>query len=53
MLPSALDMHKFVKYMRKDKVFESTNGYKVVSNIRTHKDLERLEYLLNNELSAV
>jgi hypothetical protein len=38
MLPSASDMHRFVNVMRKDKVFEATNGYTIVSQIRTHKD---------------
>lgn len=31
MLPSALEMHKFTKIMNKDKVYESRNGYKVVT----------------------
>ena len=52
MLPSALDMHKFVKVMRKDKIFESNNGYKIVSHIRSRKDQERLEYLMHYDLSA-
>lgn len=52
MLPSALDMHRFIKFMRKDKVFESDTAFKIVSQIRTHKDQERLEYLLNYKLSA-
>lgn len=52
MLPTAMEMHRFIKFMRKDKVFESNNGFKIVSQIRTHKDQERLEYLLNNKLSA-
>jgi hypothetical protein len=33
MLPSAQDMHKFMKYMKRDKVFESDTGYKIVSKI--------------------
>ena len=52
MLPTALEMHKFVRFMRKDKIFESNNGYKIVSHIRTNKDQERLEYLMNYDLSA-
>jgi len=52
MLPSALDMHKFIKYMKRDKVFESETGFKIVSKIKTHKDKERLDYLLNYNLSA-
>lgn len=54
MLPSAMEMHRFIKFMRKDKVFESglNNGYTIVSQIRTNKDQERLEYLLNNKLSS-
>lgn len=52
MLPSALEMHKFIKYMKRDKVFESDTGYKIVTKIRTHKDKERLEYLLNYKLSS-
>lgn len=39
--------------MQKDKVFESRNGYRVVTAIRTFKDQERLDYLLNNKLSSV
>lgn len=38
--------------MTKDKAFESETGYKVVTAIRTFKDKERLEYLLNNKLSS-
>lgn len=52
MLPSAMDMHRFIKQMRRDKVFESDTGYKVVTQIRSHKAKERLEYLLNYKLSA-
>eukprot|EP00347_Sterkiella_histriomuscorum_P014413 403360960 len=52
MLPSALDMHKFIKVMKKDKVFESDTGFKIVTKIKTHKDKERLEYLLNYKLSS-
>lgn len=52
MLPKALDMHKFTKIMTKE-VFEKQNGYKVVTAIRKNKDKERLEYLLNNKLSAI
>lgn len=52
MLPSAIEMHKFVKYMKKDKVFESETGFKIVSQIRRRKDQDRLEYLLNYKLSA-
>lgn len=52
MLPSALEMHRFVTVMKKDKVFETTNGYTIVSQIRTHKDQERLEYLMKYDLSA-
>ena len=51
MLPTAIDMHKFTKIMEKDKVFESPDGFKVVTAIRTFKDKERLDYLLNNKLS--
>jgi len=53
MLPTAMDMHKFTRIMTKDKAFENENGYKVVTAIRTFKDKERLQYLLNNRLSAV
>jgi hypothetical protein len=53
MLPTAMDMHKFTRIMTKDKVFESDTGYKVVTSIRTFKDKERLDYLLNNKLSAI
>ncbi|CDW80784.1 UNKNOWN [Stylonychia lemnae] len=49
--PTAIGMHRFTKVMRKDKVFESQNGYKIVSKIQTHKDKERVEYLLNFDLS--
>ena len=52
MLPSALDMHRFVRVMKKDEIFENPRGYKIVSSIRTNKDKERLEYLLNYDLSA-
>lgn len=52
MLPTALDMHKFTRIMNKE-VFERQNGYKVVTAIRKNKDKERLEYLLNNNLSAI
>ena len=38
MLPSALEMHRFIKVMKKDKVFESETGFKIVSQIRSHKD---------------
>jgi hypothetical protein len=38
--------------MKKDKVFESEHGYRIVSQIRRHKTKERLEFLLNNKLSA-
>ncbi len=53
MLPTAMDMHKFTKIMTKDEVFENKEGYKVVSKIRTQRDKERLDYLLNNKLSAI
>lgn len=53
MLPTATDMHKFTKIMAKDQVFENKEGFKVVTKIRTYKDKERLEYLLNNKLSDV
>ncbi len=53
MLPTAMDMHKFTKIMTKDEVFENKEGYKVVSTIRTQSDKERLDYLLNNKLSAI
>ncbi len=53
MLPTAMDMHKFTRIMTKDKAFENESGYKVVTAIRTFKDKERLQYLLNNKLSAV
>ena len=52
MLPSAMEMHKFVRFLSKDTIFESNNAYKIVTHIRTHKDKERLEYLLNYKLSA-
>lgn len=52
MLPSAMEMHRFIKFMRKDKVFESDTGFRIVSQIRTHKDKERLEFLMNHKLSA-
>ena len=52
MLPSAMGMHQFIKVMKKDQVFESARGYKIVSQIRKNKDKERLEYLLTNKLSA-
>ena len=42
MLPSALEMHKFMRFMNKDKIFESKSGHRIVSNIRTYKDKERL-----------
>jgi hypothetical protein len=53
MLPSAMEMHKFTSLMLKDKEFQSSNNYKVVTAIRTFKDQERLDYLLNNRLSAI
>ncbi|TNV81504.1 hypothetical protein FGO68_gene17176 [Halteria grandinella] len=53
MLPSALEMHKFTNIMTKDKAFSNDRNFKVVSAIRTYKDSERLEYLLNNKLSAI
>lgn len=52
MLPSAMDMHKFTNMMQKDKVLEDPRAYKVVTSIRTLKDKERLQYLLNNKLNA-
>ncbi|CDW84316.1 UNKNOWN [Stylonychia lemnae] len=51
MLPSALEMHKFIKIMKKDKVFESETGFKIVSQIKTHKEKERIEYLMKYKLS--
>ena len=53
MQPTAMDMHKFTRIMTKDKAFEKESNYKVVTAIRTFKDKERLQYLLNNRLSAV
>ena len=53
MLPSAMDMHRFLKQMRRDKIFEAPDtGFKIVTQIRSHKDKERVEYLLNYKLSA-
>ena len=52
MLPSALSMHKFIKVMKKDQVFETQKGYKIVSQIRKNKDKERLDFLLSNKLSS-
>jgi hypothetical protein len=52
MLPTANSMHKFLKCMKRDEVFERPDGYKIVTQIRTNKDKERLEYLLNFKLSA-
>ncbi len=52
MQPNAVDMYKFSKIMEKDKVFERDTGYEIVSKVRSHKDKERLEYLLNYNLSA-
>jgi len=52
MLPSAMEMHKFTNMMQKDKVLEDPRAYKVVTSIRTFKDRERLQYLLNNKLKA-
>jgi hypothetical protein len=31
MLPSAMEMHRFIKVMKRDKVFESDTGFKIVS----------------------
>lgn len=52
MLPSALEMHKFTNMMQKDRALENPRAYKVVTSIRTFKDRERLQYLLNNKLNA-
>jgi hypothetical protein len=38
--------------MQKDRVLEEPRAYKVVTSIRTFKDKERLQYLLNNKLKA-
>ena len=51
MLPSALDMHKFERFMKKDEIFENPNGYKIVSKVRSFKEKERIEYLLSTNLS--
>ena len=47
-----MEIWKFNKIMKKDDRFESPNGYKVVSKIRTNQDKERLKYLLNYNLSS-
>ncbi len=53
MLPTAMEMHQFIKVMKKDEIFENQNkGFKIVSQIRSHRDKERLEYLLSTNLSA-
>eukprot|EP00347_Sterkiella_histriomuscorum_P022627 403337769 len=52
MMPTALGMYKFEKIMKKNKAFESQTGYQIVSKIQHRRDHERLEYLLNNKLSA-
>jgi len=39
--------------MQKDKVFESENGYRIATKIRTYKDKDRVKYLLNNKLSGI
>ena len=51
MLPSALEMHKFIKIMTKDPIFENEKSYKIASQIHKFKDKERLDYLLNNNLT--
>jgi len=52
MMPTALEMHKFTNIMQKNRAMEEPRAYKVVTAIRSFKDKERLEYLLNNKLNA-
>ena len=52
MMPTALEMHKFTNIMQKDRALEEPRAYKVVTAIRSFKDKERLQYLLNNKLNA-
>lgn len=47
MLPSAIEMHKFIKIMSKHQ-FEHEGSYKIATKIQTFRDKERLEFLLNN-----
>jgi hypothetical protein len=49
MMPSALEMHKFMNFMKKDPLFEDRTAYKIVTGIQTQRDKERLEFIINTK----
>jgi len=52
MMPTAMDMHRFMKIMKKDEIFENPRAYKIVSKVDSYPDRERVAYLMEHKLST-